>query len=412
MTPPQERRDRPEVRPYFRTSVLPAPATVSVAIFAWNEEGALKSTFESLFKQSLFEDLKRRGESCEVICVANGCTDRTPEVADELLRKLVASHPQREAISVRVANIHERGKVNAWNQFVQVHSARSAKVLFMMDADILLHRKETMANMLATLETDSEANVAVDVPRKHIAQKQIVSPAERLSLGASRMTLSADGQLCGQLYSIRAEVARRMYLPKALPACEDGLIKSFVCTDFLAHEPRSRRIRVAPNAEHTFEAYTTPRAILKNQKRQIIGQTFIHVLIDRYLGGRPAAERNNVAALLKQKDEQDPTWLKRLIAEHVRNTRWCWRLYPDLVSNRFRRLSKLSPLQRLKCLPAALAGTCATMAASFLAYRSLKRGYTDYWPKAQRKGFEPSVAGPGAGVLERPVELSQTGGVK
>src|SRR5581483_2478186 len=229
------------------------PPAVSVAIFAWNEEGSLEPTLRSLFDQSLFADLHRRGMSCEVICVANGCTDRTPEVAAQLFQELAAQHPHRASLELRVANIVERGKVNAWNQYVHQLSARSASVLFMMDADIIIHCRETLANMLATLEADPEAAVAVDLPRKNIAQKKRKSLAERLSLAASRMTLAAEGQLCGQLYSIRANMARSIYLPKDLAACEDGLIKILVCTDLLAHPSWPKRIRVAPEAEHTFE---------------------------------------------------------------------------------------------------------------------------------------------------------------
>ena len=37
-----------------------------------------------------------------------------------------------------------------------------------------------------------------------------------------------------------------------------------VCTDRLAHEVWAKRICQAPGAEHTFEAYISARAILKN----------------------------------------------------------------------------------------------------------------------------------------------------
>lgn len=348
----------------------------------------MEPTLRSLFDQSLFADLHRRGMSCEVICVANGCTDRTPEVAAQLFQELAAQHPHRASLELRVANIVERGKVNAWNQYVHQLSARSASVLFMMDADIIIHCRETLANMLATLEADPEAAVAVDLPRKNIAQKKRKSLAERLSLAASRMTLAAEGQLCGQLYSIRANMARSIYLPKDLAACEDGLIKILVCTDLLAHPSWPKRIRVAPEAEHTFEAYTTPRAVLKNQKRQIMGQTILHVLVDQYLGSHWRGDRPNLAAFLKAKDDDDPPWLKRLVREHLQNTRWSWQLYPGLVRNRFQRLGRLKPLRRLACLPAAVAGCCATLTASVLAYRALKSGCIDYWPKAQRSGLE------------------------
>lgn len=357
---------------------------VSIAIFAWNEERAIGGTLRSLLEQSLFAHFSRRRLRCEIVCVANGCTDQTAAVAAQVFEELHRQHPHRTAWIGRAANLSQRGKINAWNRFVHELSAREARFLFMMDADIVIHRPETMWNMVRTLEDHAETTVAVDVPRKDIHFKTRHSLSERLSLAASRATLAAEAQLCGQLYCIRAAAARRIYLPKDLAACEDGLIKTLVCTDFLAHAVRPERIRVAPDAEHTFEAYTTAGALLKNQKRQVMGQTILHILVDRYLKELPAPERKDLRQLLQSRDQDDPLWLKRLIEQHLRRTRVAWRLYPGLLNQRFERLRKLSPMRRWRGLPAAVAGTCATVAGSFLAYRSLKRGCTDYWPKVAR----------------------------
>src|SRR3954447_20271005 len=57
---------------------------VSIGIFAWNEEEAIQSTLSSLLNQTLFEELAKSGRHCEVVCVLNGCTDRTPEKAEEV----------------------------------------------------------------------------------------------------------------------------------------------------------------------------------------------------------------------------------------------------------------------------------------------------------------------------------------
>ena len=361
---------------------------VSIAIFAWNEERAIESTLRSVLAQDLYAHLHGRRLVGEVVCVANGCTDRTAEVASRVLRAALHQHPNGGALRGEVADLKQRGKVNAWNQFVHRLSSSAARFLFMMDADILIHRRETLRNMLNTLETDPESTVAVDVPRKHISFKPQPTLGERLSLAASRMTIAAQAQLCGQLYCIRAEAARRIYLPKDLAACEDGFIKALVCTDFLQHQTNSRRIRIAPEAEHTFEAYTSPRAILKNQKRQIMGQTIVHLLIDKYLPSLSAGRRGDLVATLSAQDATDPTWLKRLITEHLSRTGPFWRLHPGLLSSRFQRLRALKPLHRVRCIPAALAGSGLALAASYLAYRSLRKGCTDYWPKAQRAGLE------------------------
>src|SRR5437016_4579580 len=117
---------------------------VATAIFAWNEERSIAATLQSLFQQSLFAELTKCNQRCEIICVANGCTDRTASVASEFFNHNHLQHPNHASFTCAVANLPERGKVNAWNQFVHALSSKSARVLFMMDADILIHRADTL----------------------------------------------------------------------------------------------------------------------------------------------------------------------------------------------------------------------------------------------------------------------------
>jgi hypothetical protein len=257
----------------------------------------------------------------------------------------------------------------------------------MMDADILIHRPESLWTMLRALESHQEASVAVDRPCKDILFKRRKSLWDLLSLAAARLTTSAEGQLCGQLYCIRAEVARNIYLPRDLAACEDGFIKTLVCTDFLTRPPVAGRIRLAEGAEHTFESYVSPGAILRNQKRQIMGQTIVHIILDTYLRGRPLSERQRAGATLASNDHSDPAWLKRLIGEHLRKTPSWWRLYPGMTGLGFQRLGGLNGAQRLVCLPAAAAKWLLALVSGFFAYGALKAGCTDYWPQANRQGL-------------------------
>jgi glycosyltransferase involved in cell wall biosynthesis len=373
--------DEPDVNTEISTNT---PPLVSIGIIAWNEEQGIAPMLESVFQQSLFAQLAASGRHCEIICVANGCTDRTPEVVAGIFARQSREHPHAGNFSCRVMNVAERGKINAWNRFVHLFSARDAKYLFLMDADILIHPRETLWNMVATLEKNSDATVSVDLPRKDISFKRRKTFWERLSLGASHMTSSASAQLCGQLYCIRAEIARNIYLPKDLCACDDGFIKALVCTDFLMHRVWPWRIVAAADAAHTFEAYVSPSGILKNQKRQMIGQTIVHILVDNFLKKLPVAKRAKMADALSEQEKVDPNWLKRLIAEHLRQTRFWWRLYPGLLSHRFKRLSGLNRIKQIACFPAALAGSFVALASSFMAYTSLKKGATDYWPRAER----------------------------
>ena len=366
-----------------------SPALVSMAIFAWNEESGITSTLESLFQQSVFTKLAEQKIRCEVFCVLNGCEDGTARVATEFFAAWKKSSPLADYVHCGVADIREKGKLNAWNEYVHKISSRAAKTLFMMDADILIHLPNTLWNMFQTLEQDKAANISIDRPCKDIVFKAKKNLREQISVAMSGLTAAAPAQLCGQLYCIRAETARKIYLPKDLSACEDGFIKALVCTDSLTQPVQANRIRLAPEAEHTFEAYTSPGAILKNQKRQIMGQTMVHLLIDGELKQLPLAERENLAAQLKNREIADPQWLKKLIAAHMKRTKYFWKLYPGLLGQRFKAFENLSPAKRVLSFPAAFAGAVAATPAAFLAWRALKSGSTNYWPRAQRLGLKP-----------------------
>lgn len=122
-----------------------------------------------------------------------------------------------------------------------------------------------------------------------------------------------------------------------------------------------------------------------------MGQTIVHVLVDNYLNKLPTAQRMKLADTLSEKEHSDPNWLKRLISEHLQRTRFWWRLYPGQLSHRFKRLAHLSWVKRIVCFPTALAGFFVALVSSFMAYTSLKKGATDYWPRAERgrlKEFE------------------------
>jgi glycosyltransferase involved in cell wall biosynthesis len=363
------------------------PVLVSIGILAWNEEKAIGTTLHSLLQQTLLAELEKRGAGCEIICVINGCTDRTPDIAAQIFTEQSINHPCHRCYSGRVENLPEQGKQNAWNQFVHRCSSREAQYLIIMDADIVIHRKEALWNMIVALENDPELSVTATIPCKDIAFKRRRAVNEKLSMAMSQMTRAADGQLCAQLYCIRAAIARKLYLPRDLGACEDGFIKAVACTDFFTHELLPKRIRIVPGAEHTFEAYTSPSAILRNQKRQIIGQTILHVLLDDHFKKLTMQERVELGETLKRKEEADRFWIKRLIAEHLKRTRFFWQLYPSLLTVRWKRLKNLSAWKQMICLPAAAGSVLVAFVASFMAWKTLKKGGTEYWPKKGGKSF-------------------------
>jgi hypothetical protein len=318
--------------------------------------------------------------TCEIVCLANGCTDNTADVAQKCFDAQAKDRSFKNSFTCRLVTLAERGKLNAWNVFVHKLSATQAQLLFLMDGDIVIHHPDTLWNMLAALLNHPEAVIAVDRPLKDISFKAKPSVLERISLATSAMTQASVAQVTGQLYCIRATAARNIYLPKDLAACEDGFIKTVIATDFLTRPAYPARIMQANEASHVFEAYTSIGDILKNQKRQMIGQSIVHVLVDKYLKRIHLCPPTGMGELICELERTDPTWLKRLIHEHMRETNHCWQLFPGILSSRFRRLAHLRGMRRILYFPVALIGFFVTLIASWAAFRALKQGCTTYWP--------------------------------
>jgi hypothetical protein len=355
---------------------------LSIAVRAWNEEAVIRQSLESVMAQSLFGELQRRGERCEVLCLPNGCTDRTAAVAAEVFAEQTARNPFRSTFTCRVAEMEEAGRNHTWNAFVHEFSHPESQLLFIMDADLVFNEPGTLFNMYQVLLSHPEAQISTDLQIKSVAFKGRKTLLERLSLATTDLTRQIEGQMSGQLYCIRAAVARRLWLPRDLGAPDDGFIKAVVCSDFFTRAVNPARIVVAPHASHIYEAYLKPRDIMRNQKRQMIGQTTAHVLIE-YVKSLPWSERSQLADHLRAKEAVDPGWLGRLTRAHA-CSRPFWRLFPSLVGPRVARWTKLTGWKRLTHFPAALASVAVTLLACALAHRHFRRGQMAYWPKADR----------------------------
>src|SRR5438445_11500023 len=136
------------------------PPRVSIAVRAWNEEAVIRRTLESIFEQTIFEELSRRGVRAEIVCIPNGCTDDTAGIALGVFIEQKKRHPFAKHFSCRVQSIAQAGRNNTWNAYVHEIAHRTAEFLFIMDSDILFDRRDTLFNMLSVLWEDAEAQVA------------------------------------------------------------------------------------------------------------------------------------------------------------------------------------------------------------------------------------------------------------
>jgi glycosyltransferase involved in cell wall biosynthesis len=360
------------------------PIELSIGITAWNEEASIVPLLASLYGQTIFTFLAARDRGCEIICVANGCTDRTVQVAGDAFGRMALGQPERRGLVTRVAEISMPGKNNAWNRFVHEFSAREARYLCLMDADIILNKPDTLELLIGELERDPHLDCASGFPLKYIARKARPSFRERLSLAGSDMTDSTTGRLSGMLYCMRAAIARNLYLPRDIIAVDDGFLKAAICTDFFRAPVDPSRVTAVRGATHLYEPYLSLGDFLNNQKRQMIGQTTVHVAIE-YLKTLPEPDRASLGATLKRSDSRDPDWLKRQVNVHLARNRSFWRLFPGIIGLRWHRLMKLSGRRRLTHFPAAAVGCAATLLACWRASRFLRRGLSAYWPKTARR---------------------------
>jgi glycosyltransferase involved in cell wall biosynthesis len=356
---------------------------ISFGIIAWNEEASIGVTLQSLFRQNIFEKLAARGDRIEVFVLANDCTDQTVPIARDVFEQHTRAHPFGDAFTCRVVEYAERGKLITWNRFVHEVSSPSSQYLVLCDADIVLLAPGTLWNMYTALENDAKASISSDVPIKDVAVQQHRTFFERLSLAASATTHLGEAQVTGQLYCIRASVARNIYLPADLGACDDGFIKNLVCTYFLTRELSPKKVVVPPDASHIFQAYVSPRDVLNNQKRQMLSQAVVHLLIDKHLPKLPLDQKLNMAQTIRAWEMADPQWLRKLICEHARRTRWPWQLVPNILTFRFKRLRKLPVWRRLIYFPSALVWTIIGLIACTRALLAMRKGNLDYWPHTE-----------------------------
>jgi glycosyltransferase involved in cell wall biosynthesis len=360
------------------------PVVLSLGMMAWNEEESILTTLESLFQQSVFKKLRARDEQMEFLVLANGCSDRTVPLAREFLDRMAREHPWARGFTARVIDIPEPGRNNAWNRFVHEFSAREARFIGLVDADIVFNHPDTIYNLFAAMERNPHLLATSGRQRKDILFKPRKTVWDRISIATSDMTGTIEGRISGQLYCLRGTVARNLYLPRDLSANDDGFFKQVICSDWLTAPLDASHIVTVPDAEHIYEAYVAPRDILNNQKRQMIGQTCVHVLLE-YLKTLSFEDRRDLANTLKRHESRDPDWLKKLLSAHLREQRYFWRLFPGLVTFRFKRLWKMRGLRKLTHLPAACAGFVVTMIACYRAHKTLRSGATQYWPKPTRQ---------------------------
>jgi glycosyltransferase involved in cell wall biosynthesis len=340
---------------------------ISIGVLAYNEADSIATTLCSLFEQSIFQSATS-GMEIEVIVVPNGCTDQTAEISRQELGKLVATTANR-AVSVQVCQVQEAGKPNAWNLYVHQFSKPSVDYLFLMDADIQFLEPTTLSSMIETLEQNAQAWVSVDKLVKDVALKPNKNLMEKLSVAVSGVSGAKSVWICGQLYCGRAEVLRKIWMPKGV-LVEDGFLWTMIVTDrFTSPEVLDRVVR-ADAASHVFEAYTQISSLLSHEVRQVVGNTINDTV---YADLRSSHNSHKDAgATIALRNQEDPLWLDKLLATRIRHSGW-WAVPSDLVLRRFIGITK-KPLPKLVIfLPISILAFCVDFLVCIRANHQLQK---------------------------------------
>lgn len=341
---------------------------ISIGVLAWNEETSIGVTLQSLFDQSLFQELATRPDlHIELIVVPNGCSDHTADRAADILRAGAMAWDTAR-FSWRVENIAEAGKVNAWNRYVHDFSDPASEYVFLVDADIQFTHPDTLKNMVQTLIDHPHAEVSTDLPQKHLLFKARKTVRDHLSLAIARVTQTAPAQLTGQLYCARGALLRRIYMPIGL-IVEDGFLKQMVCTHLFTQRSDPSRVIRAPHASHVFEAYFRIADVFNNQRRQQIGHCVYTYLRDFI----QAASGRDAGLLIAENNRRDPDWFRKVIRQRVEQSGW-WVMYPGAFSVRFRRLRALPFRQAILQLPVASAAFLLDAVVLIAANQRLRSG--------------------------------------
>ncbi len=321
---------------------------VSIGMLAHNEENTIGSAIQQILNQDIFDVSNL---DIQFLVITNGCTDRTAFVATEVIDKSDINQ------DLRVVNITMAGKSNAWNVYAHNAAWQDADYLVLVDADIDLYDTTSLTKLVYRLIDTPGASVSTDIPRKDIEKKKDKNIFDKLSILLSKINNQKKRAITGQLYCIKGDKARQIYLPVGLPV-EDGFLAAMIQTEnFTQNNSKTNRITVVESVSHYFQAFVNPIDLLKHEKRLMIGSA-INSMIFNYLWANVSGKSMHAGIMVRDLNHSQPKWLEALIVQY-KGKRGFWFVPKDLCLKHFRNLRKSTEplLMKLVKLPIVLAVT-------------------------------------------------------
>ena len=331
---------------------------------AYNEEKKIGNLISDLANQDLFSN---QHISIEIHVVANGCTDDTAGVAHAALD---AGAFQRSNIKTFVHNLARAGKSNAWNEFVHTYALPETQFSFLLDADIRIPEPTTLRLMLDALIKSKTACVAIDDSVKDLSEQAHKTLIERLILAASGTAYNTRVAICGQLYCVRHQTLKDIWMPVGLPG-EDGFLRAMILTKNFTEDETLDRLIFVEGARHIFESERTIRSAFRHNVRLAIGTAINMLLFNHFRESESILK--DVGGYIRSRNATDPNWVNELIAAEIRRKKY-FLLNKDFVLKRLQRLSSLPISQRFRRWPVFMLGIIFDMALIVRASQLMRRG--------------------------------------
>jgi glycosyltransferase involved in cell wall biosynthesis len=342
---------------------------IDIGIFAHNEQANIADLIRDLAEQSVFAD-----PATEIVVhvLVNGSSDQTVAHA----RAAVSALLEPIKLAFCVHDFPERGKSRTWNRFVHTLSRPEADLLVMVDGDIRIHHRDVLSGLSSAFAGRPNLRVATSRPVKDIEHSsRKLSIVERAILSGGGALNDWRTSICGQLYAIRVDTAREVWMPIGLPV-EDGFLRAMILTDLLTRSEDLQRINGDEAVWHEYKSETTLPGLIRHQTRIVVGSA-VNAMLFAVLR-RDAPEHELARTFLKSAAEDD-AWLTR--TEKLELPRRPYGYVPfSFLTKRLSRAFQNGPPRRLSAIVSVGAGFLLDALVYLLAtVRMARRGGANYW---------------------------------
>ena len=346
---------------------------ISIGLLAHNEENTITFIINQIFSQDIFQNPDYQ---IQFAVVANGCTDNTVDIAEQL----ISAHVDSTGQFSQVVNLAQAGKSNAWNHFVHTVAWQDTSYLVLVDADIEFGSAQVIRKLVESLSTDHNAVVAVDIPKKDVVKNPNKNLFSKILLKASELRKNkSHKEITGQLYCIRYKTAKTIHMPIGLPV-EDGFLRAMIVTENFKHADDNSKITLAPDTCHYFKALSSPIELYKHEKRIMLGSA-INSMIYKYLWENVAKKDEDAGWLIQELNANQPRWLLSLI-EDYKSQHGFWVVPKSLALKHTTNIiyGKQPIIKKIFFFPIALAATLVLIVISVhVNIFLLKNNGIGYW---------------------------------